>query len=301
MKNEKIVVCLYGAARETIDEVYKDAAYELGQEIAKAGYIFSFGAGSSGIMGACARGVDSRGGYTIGVTPHFMHKFEPIYECSEIMECRTMGDRKETLERISDAFIVGPGGIGTMDEFFQIITLKELGQLDKPIILFNVEGYFDKLVDTLQTMLESGFLRRNAMSLFRVANTPQEVLFAIEEEFDKGLEIQYLKDLYKDGLFVSKIAPSFYEAFDRLDNPGCISYEDAYEKVVVSIWSKFYEDARHSYDATDKSVSFGEYVDNNQAKLEADFNQKYNIDNIIQSELDIILCEIKNYINEERD
>jgi len=182
-------ICLYGAASSRIDDDYVEEVYLLGQEMGKRGFRMIYGAGASGLMGAAARGMTSVGGYVIGVTPRFMHKFEPIFDCSEIIDTKTMARRKEVMEETADAFIVVPGGVGTFDEFFQILTLKELGQLgNKPIVLFNVNGYYDKLFDMMLHSNEQGFLRPALMSMFHVITDREEALDIIEKELRENEE-----------------------------------------------------------------------------------------------------------------
>lgn len=174
-------ICLYGAASDRISDDYRDDVFSLGQEIAKRGHRMIYGAGASGLMGAAARGMDSVGGHIIGVTPHFMHDLEPVYPCTELINTETMAERKYIMEQQGEAFVIVPGGIGTFDEFFQVLTLKELGQLEnKPIVLFNVDGYYNPLVDAIRYGFKRGFVRQYAMNAFQVCNTPDEVLSVIE-------------------------------------------------------------------------------------------------------------------------
>ena len=132
-------VTLYGAASESIDRIYIDRVEELGLALANEGHTMIFGGGASGLMGAAARGMQKGKGKIIGVIPHFIHEFEPVYDgCTELIHTETMAERKDEMEGLADAFIIVPGGIGTFDELFQILTLKVLKQHDKPIILYNV-------------------------------------------------------------------------------------------------------------------------------------------------------------------
>lgn len=125
MKN--ITICIYGAASDNIDKIYKTNGEELGREIARRGHTLLFGSGACGLMGACARGAESLGGNIVGVMPAFMEEYEGIYRnCTERIITETMAERKSIMEERSDAFIITPGGIGTLDEFFQILTLVDL-------------------------------------------------------------------------------------------------------------------------------------------------------------------------------
>lgn len=179
-------ICLYGAASNRISDDYIEETEKLGKLLADNGYKMIYGAGASGLMGAAARGMRENGGFIIGVTPHFMHTFEPVYECDETIETTTMAERKSIMEENADAFIVAPGGIGTFDEFFQVLTLKELGRAgDKPIVLFNLHGYYDELYHMMQSSYDKGFLRDTAMSMFEICDTPEDVIKAISKGLTK--------------------------------------------------------------------------------------------------------------------
>ena len=176
-------ICVYGAASDRIQKDFIKTTERLGRLIAEKNHSIIYGAGASGLMGAVARGVVSAGGHVIGVTPHFMHKFEPVFECSEIIDTATMAERKSIMESHADAFIVVPGGIGTFDEFFQILTLKELDQLEnKPIVLLNIDHYFDELYNMMKAANAKGFLREKVMGLFAVCNTPEDAVATIEKQ-----------------------------------------------------------------------------------------------------------------------
>ena len=144
-------ICLYGAARDTVPEVYIKSIHELGRELAHRGHTMVFGGGMTGMMGAAARGVREAGGHMIGVAPRFFHTPGILVEDSgELIFTDTMRQRKQIMEDLSQAFIAVPGGIGTLDEFFEIFTLRSLGQHGKPVALYNVNGYFDELIAFLK-------------------------------------------------------------------------------------------------------------------------------------------------------
>lgn len=174
-------ITLYGAASENIDKAYKDAVFALGAEMAKRDHTMVFGAGAGGLMGAAARGVSSENGKIVGVTPHFMHEFEPVYaNCTELIDTETMSERKNIMEEMADAFIIVPGGIGTFDEFFQIITLKILGRHDKPIILFNVNGFWDNMLSVIGSDIFKGFISINVASCFTVCESAKTAIDTLE-------------------------------------------------------------------------------------------------------------------------
>lgn len=170
-------VCLYGASSNEIDEKYITATEALGEVLAKAGHGLVYGAGGCGLMGAAARGMTRFGGHIVGVAPEFLNVDGILYEyCDELVLTETMRQRKQIMEERSDAFIVTPGGIGTYEEFFEIYTLKQLGRHQKPIVLYNIDGFFDRLHDILKGMVTDGFMRETCLSLLAFATTPDEVL-----------------------------------------------------------------------------------------------------------------------------
>ena len=129
-------ICLYGASSTEIDKVYIEATEALGELLAKEGHSLVYGAGGAGLMGAAARGVKRGGGYIVGVVPSFLKVDGVLFDdCDETIFTNTMRERKQIMEERADAFIVTPGGIGTYEEFFEIYTLKQLGQLHKPIVI----------------------------------------------------------------------------------------------------------------------------------------------------------------------
>lgn len=168
-------ICLYGSGSTKIDKIYTDAAYELGCKIAQKGHALVFGGGDTGMMGACAHGVHDNDGESIGIAPEWINNFEPLCgECGEFIYVNSMDERKKKFVEYSDAFIISPGGIGTLDEFFEIITLKKLKQIDAEIIVFNVDGFYDKMLEMIDEMGEKGFLYKQS-EIFKVASTVEEI------------------------------------------------------------------------------------------------------------------------------
>lgn len=181
---KKLTICVYGAASSDIDKIYIDAARALGEEIAKRQYNLIYGGGSSGLMGGCSAGVLENGGKVIGVVPSFMNRFEAIeHNCTQLLRTRTMSLRKDVMEENCDAFIITPGGIGTFDEFFQVLTQKELGQLDKPIVIFNVNHFYDDTIALIRKLISMGFVRPSVMSIFDVCENEIDALNSIEQFF----------------------------------------------------------------------------------------------------------------------
>lgn len=175
-------VCVFGAASDKIAPIYKEEVENLGRMIAKNDCCLVYGAGATGCMGAAARGVTAENGFVFGVTPHFIGKFEEIYDCNKLIKTRTMNERKTIMEEHADFFVVVPGGIGTMDELFEIITLKYLEQAEKPIILFNINGFFDDIIALLNRLVKEGFAGERVLTNFEVCNTVEEIEKRLLEE-----------------------------------------------------------------------------------------------------------------------
>ncbi len=173
-------VCVYGASSNQIDSSYITATEQLGEALAAAGHGLVYGGGGAGLMGAAARGFTAGGGRIVGVVPGFLQVDGVLYDrCDEMVVTDTMRERKQVMDERSEAFIVTPGGIGTYEEFFEMYTLKQLGRHNKPLIIYNIGGYYDKLLDMLQYTVDEGFMRPVSLTLITVATTPAEVLSAL--------------------------------------------------------------------------------------------------------------------------
>ena len=189
-------ICVFGAASPTIDPEYIEKVEALGREMAKRGHSLVFGAGANGLMGAAARGVHQGGGRVLGVIPKFFDEesVEAIYDkCDELIFTETMRQRKETMENNADAFIVVPGGIGTFEEHFEILTSKQLCRHNKPIALYNVKGYYDELEAVMQQAMKKNFIRENCADLYLLTDD-LEALFAYIEAPVKDHTVKELKD-----------------------------------------------------------------------------------------------------------
>ena len=155
-------ICVFGASSAHIDEIYIKKVEELGERLAKKGHSLVFGAGGTGLMGAAARGFKRGGGHIHGVVPTFFRDegVEQLYnECDEITYTQTMRERKAIMEDLADIFVIVPGGIGTFEELFEVLTLKQLNQHDKGIVIFDIDGYYDGMEIFMETALLFDSLR----------------------------------------------------------------------------------------------------------------------------------------------
>lgn len=169
-------ICVYGAASNHIDRKYLEAAEHLGELMAKQGHTLVFGGGGTGVMGATARGMSSGGGRIIGVAPTFFADGVLYDHCAELHRTETMRQRKQMMEDNSDGFIAAPGGIGTFEEFFEILTLKQLNRHEKPIVVLNVDGYYDKLLAFMDSVAAEGFMSESCKELYQTVETPEQAL-----------------------------------------------------------------------------------------------------------------------------
>lgn len=189
-------ICVYGAASSHIDKVYLDRTFELGVELAKRGHSLTYGCGATGVMGAVARGVHHGNGKVLGVIPKFFKEesVEVVYfESDEIIFTDTMRERKQIMEDNADAFIIAPGGIGTYEEFFEILTSKQLCRHNKPIALFNVEGYYDEILVALNQAIKKNFIRSRCDELLFVSSDIGEILKYVETPDNRVRTIKDLK------------------------------------------------------------------------------------------------------------
>ena len=189
-------ICVFGAASAHIDEKYIKAVEELGEKMAARGHSLVFGCGATGLMGAAARGVKRGGGYIHGVIPEFFRDegVEILYdECDKVTYTKTMSERKKAMEDDADAFIIVPGGIGTFEEFFEVLTLKQLGRHDKALAILNTDGYYDDLEKFMQSVTARKFITFKCYEMYSYFSTADEVLDYLESYKPDGTPWQKLK------------------------------------------------------------------------------------------------------------
>lgn len=174
-------ICVYGAASNSISADYLSGGERLGAAIAAHGHAVVFGGGGNGMMGAVARGARRAGGDVIGVAPTFFPDGVLFSDCTAFHATETMRERKALMEKLADGFLVTAGGIGTLEEFFEIYTLRHLGRHEKKIAIFNDGGCFDPLVALLRHTVKEGFLPEEDLSLLFVSDDAEEILAYFEK------------------------------------------------------------------------------------------------------------------------
>jgi len=176
----KRVTVFCGSSSGT-DEIYKSQATLLGQTLAKQNIELVYGGANVGLMGSVADGVLSNGGKVIGVLPNFLKSKEIAHQhLTELILVETMHERKTKMNELCDGVIALPGGFGTLEEFFEMLTWAQLGLHKKPIAILNIGGFYDSLTILVQTMVDKGFLKEVNQQMLLVSDSIDELLEKME-------------------------------------------------------------------------------------------------------------------------
>lgn len=179
-------ICVYCSSSDAIDESYPPVAEALGWEIGRRGHTLVYGGGAVGLMGVLARAARDAGGEITGVIPSKLQDREGIAsEADELIVTETMRKRKGIMYSRAEAFIVLPGGYGTLEEFMEVLTLKQLGYHDRPIAILNANGFFDTLLTFFEELRERKFARESITELAHVVSTPNEALDRLDRVTSK--------------------------------------------------------------------------------------------------------------------
>lgn len=179
MKEKALAV--YCSSSDHVAPEFFAAARELGQAIAVHGYTLIYGGTKVGLMGEIARSVHAAGGKVIGVIPVAIQERGLAYEqCDELIVTVDMRMRKATMEALADGFVAFPGGFGTLEELFEVLTLKQLGYHQKPIAILNAHGFYDPLMHLFEHIYAANFARPDYRGLYQVAATADELFRYLE-------------------------------------------------------------------------------------------------------------------------
>lgn len=173
-------VCIFCGSSPKVDPVYLDAARELGKYLAEAAIAVNYGCGAFGVMGALSDSMLENRGKITGIIPSFMVEYgwsNP--KITETIVTHDMRERKKLMIADVDAVIALPGGIGTLEEIMEVITLKQLGQFLKPIILLNTKGFYNHLTAFLDEMIRQEFMRESHREIWTVVDNPSEIIPAV--------------------------------------------------------------------------------------------------------------------------
>lgn len=177
MSDSPFSVCVFCASSEAVGDEERAVAARLGAAIAGRGWRLVYGGGGIGLMGEVARGALDGGGEVLGVIPHRLATREvALPTVTELIRTDTLRERKHHMDEASDAFVILPGGIGTLEELVEILTLKQLGYHDRPIVLLDPQGYWRPLRAQLDAMVEHRLSAPSMLSLFEVATDPDDAL-----------------------------------------------------------------------------------------------------------------------------
>lgn len=173
-------LCVFCGSSSGRDEVYRSVAGRLGRLLAERGVTLVYGGGAIGLMGACADACLAAGGKVVGIIPEHLMRLEVgKIDLTELRVVGSMHERKALMAECSDGFVVLPGGIGTMEEFFEIWTWGQLGIHRKPFGVLNVNGYYDGLFGFIANMVEQGFLKGRQAAMPRLSDDPEVLLDAL--------------------------------------------------------------------------------------------------------------------------
>lgn len=182
-RNRITSVCVYCASSTQADPVYYETANVLGRLLGERRIRVINGAGNTGLMCVLSDGALAAGGEVTGVIPRFMVEQNWCHQgLTEVIAVDTMHERKQKMANLSDALIALPGGCGTLEELLEAITWKQLGLYLNPIIILNVKGYFNPLLEMLQRAVDERFMRPQHAGLWVVASTPEEAVELIHTE-----------------------------------------------------------------------------------------------------------------------
>jgi hypothetical protein len=176
MRNIKSI-CVYCGTGSQVDQVYKQTAFDIGKHLAEQKVGLVYGGGRMGLMGQVADGCFTNGGRVVGIIPeHVQEKEVTNLSVTELFRVDSMHTRKRMMFEKSDGFVVLPGGFGTLDETFEILTWKYLGQHDKPLVIFNVNKFYDPLLKMVDHMVDSGFTPFWHRQLYQVVDVIDDII-----------------------------------------------------------------------------------------------------------------------------
>lgn len=174
-------VCVFCGAQNAVPKPHLDAGAEFGKMLADRNMKLVYGGGDCGVMGAVANATMKNGGWVTGVFPLSLKNIENEHQSlSEIIMVNTMHERKKLMFEKTDAFVIFPGGFGTMDEMFEILTWKQLLLHNKPVVIFNHLNYWDPLVTLMDNIIATGFARAETATYYQVVDKLEDIFYALE-------------------------------------------------------------------------------------------------------------------------
>ena len=170
-------ICVFCGSSESVNNNYKKVAIELGCELGKKGIDLIYGGASIGLMGCVARGVHEKKGNVIGILPEFFRSKDIEYlDADELIVTKDMRERKAKMDERSDAFIVLPGGVGTLEEAMEILSMRQLKLTHKPLVFINSHGFYNNLNEIFDLMIEQRFAKESIRKMFEITSDPVTAL-----------------------------------------------------------------------------------------------------------------------------
>ncbi|WP_421731522.1 TIGR00730 family Rossman fold protein [Brevundimonas sp.] len=169
-------VCLFCGSAEAVDPAYLESARAFGQATAQAGWRLVYGGGGVGLMGTAARAAHAEGGRVLGIMPAFLRSRERLFDDVETLVVTSMHERKQLMYDQSDAFVVAPGGIGTLEEAIELLSWKRLDLHAKPVIFLNINGFWETLFALMRHSVEQGMTPPAFLDAWTVADTVEDAI-----------------------------------------------------------------------------------------------------------------------------
>ena len=183
-------VCVFASSCNYLDKSFYDSAEEFGDLLGKFGYDMVYGGSSLGLMWACAKRAKQNGSQLIGVMPEKLHNMGVYTEsCVELYITPCMRSRKAKMDEISDAVVAMPGGFGTLEELSEMIVQKQLGYNNKPIVILNTNGFYNKLLEFFDEIVVQKFANVKSRNLYFVAETPKEAIEYLKNYIPKDIRV----------------------------------------------------------------------------------------------------------------
>lgn len=169
-------VCLFCGSSDAADPIYTEAARAFGEATAQAGWRLVYGGGGVGLMGASARAAHAAGGRVVGIMPAFLRSRERLFDDVETIVVTSMHERKQLMYDQSDAFVVAPGGVGTLEEVVELLSWKRLDLHAKPVIFLNIDGFWETFFALMRHSVDTGFTPPSFLDAWIVADTVEDAM-----------------------------------------------------------------------------------------------------------------------------
>jgi cytokinin riboside 5'-monophosphate phosphoribohydrolase len=175
-------ICVFCSSSDAVDGIYLKSAQRLGALLARNGHDLVYGGAATGLMRAVAEGAAENGAHVLGIMPRAMVEYGLAFDgLDDLIVTETMAERKAEMERRADAFLALPGGFGTLEELFQVLVEKQLGDISAPVLLVNLNGYWDRLLEVLEQFYALHFAKEDFRALYAVCSDVEGAVACLSE------------------------------------------------------------------------------------------------------------------------